>query len=73
MRLAATLLQSSGDCLQTPVIGADMLRNPEPNFYILGSKSYGRNSAFLLQTGFAQIELVIQLLRQDHLLSDLPG
>jgi len=73
MRLAATLLQSSGDCLQMPAIGADMLRNPEPNFYILGSKSYGRNSAFLLQTGFAQIELVIQLLRQDHLLSDLPG
>lgn len=69
IRLAATLLQMSGDCLQTPTIGPETLRNPEPNFYVLGAKSYGRNSAFLLQAGFAQIDLLMTLLQQDGLLA----
>ncbi|MCS7160376.1 MAG: hypothetical protein RMJ19_07885, partial [Gemmatales bacterium] len=69
MRLAATLFSMTGDCLQAPAIGPDTLRNPEPNLYILGAKSYGRNSAFLLQTGFAQIETVLALLHQDGLIS----
>ncbi|MCS7166133.1 MAG: NAD(P)-binding domain-containing protein [Gemmatales bacterium] len=67
MRLSAALLQMGGDCLQAPTVGVDTLRNPEPNFFILGAKSYGRNSAFLLQTGFAQIEMVLSLLQQEGL------
>lgn len=57
MKLAATLLgASSADCLNQPTSGADTLENPEPDFYILGAKSYGRNSNFLLRTGFAQLD-----------------
>ena len=33
-----------------PSHGPESLRTSEPNFYILGSKSYGRSSQFLLST-----------------------
>ncbi len=56
MKLAATLLgQTSVDCLDAASPGPQALRNPEPNFYILGAKSYGRNSRFLYQIGLEQI------------------
>jgi thioredoxin reductase len=56
MNLAAALLKhAGGDCLTVPSQGAATLRNPEPNFFILGAKSYGRNSTFLLRTGFEQV------------------
>jgi hypothetical protein len=59
MGLAAALLQhAGGDCLAVPGQGAATLRCPEPNFYILGAKSYGRNSTFLLRTGFEQVRAV---------------
>jgi hypothetical protein len=35
--------------------GPDALRNPEPNFYILGAKSYGCRSQFLISHGLQQI------------------
>jgi hypothetical protein len=41
---------------------AAALRNPEPNFYVLGAKSFGRNSAFLLRTGFEQVRQVFTLI-----------
>ncbi|TXH29055.1 MAG: FAD-dependent oxidoreductase [Elusimicrobia bacterium] len=63
MKLAAALLGASGDCLAQPTPGPETLRNPEPGFFILGAKSYGRNSAFLLQIGHAQIRSVFQLLQ----------
>lgn len=63
MNLAAALAKHAGaDCLQVPPQGANVLRNPEPNFYILGSKSYGRNSNFLLRTGFEQVREVFTLI-----------
>ncbi len=56
MRLAAALLgEQSGDCLQQPSTGPESLTTTEPNFYILGAKSYGRNSRFLLSVGLNQI------------------
>ncbi|MFV2068480.1 MAG: hypothetical protein ACC645_16035, partial [Pirellulales bacterium] len=56
MELAAHLLgQAAGDCLQTTGGGPEALMLPEPNFYILGAKSYGRRSDFLIRTGLAQI------------------
>lgn len=56
MALAAALLKHSGaDCLQVPGNGAAALKTTEPNFYILGSKSYGRGNNFLLRNGFEQI------------------
>lgn len=60
IRLAAALLgETSGDCLSQPPAGPDLLRNPEPDFFILGAKSYGRSSHFLLKTGHSQIETVL--------------
>ena len=61
--LAALLLgQAGADCLQTPAFGVDMLRHPEPNFFILGMKSYGRSSNFLLRTGYEQVATVFDWL-----------
>ena len=34
----------------------------EPNFYLLGQKSYGRGSTFLLRTGFEQVRDVYTLI-----------
>jgi hypothetical protein len=65
MKLAAALLGASGDCLAQPQTGPETLRSPEPGLFILGSKSYGRNSAFLIQTGLRQIRDVYALLRAD--------
>lgn len=42
--------------------GPEGLRNPEPNFYILGAKSYGRRSQFLLRAGFEQVRDVFTLI-----------
>jgi thioredoxin reductase len=56
MNLAAALAKhAGGDCLAVPSQGPAALRNPEPNFFVLGAKSYGRNSNFLLRTGFEQV------------------
>jgi hypothetical protein len=63
MKLAAALLaSSSADCLTQVSHGAETLRNPEPAFYILGMKSYGRNSSFLLRVGWEQVDEVFSLL-----------
>jgi len=57
IKLAATLLASAGaDCLAVGPAGPDVLLNPEPDFFILGAKSYGRNSQFLLRTGWQQVD-----------------
>lgn len=57
MGLAAALLaESGGDCLQQASHGSETLVNPEPGFFILGAKSYGRNPAFLLRVGWQQVE-----------------
>jgi threonine dehydrogenase-like Zn-dependent dehydrogenase len=59
MNLSATLLGSAGgDCLAQPAVGVDALRNPEPHFFILGAKSYGRLNTFLLRTGYEQVDAV---------------
>lgn len=52
MKLAVALAEGDG-----PEAGHSMesLRTPEPNFFILGAKSYGRNGQFLLRVGFEQV------------------
>ncbi|MEM8931263.1 MAG: NAD(P)-binding protein [Acidobacteriota bacterium] len=65
MKLAAALLSSSGgggDCLQQTSLGPETLKSPEPGFFILGSKSYGRRTDFLLRVGWQQVDEVFQLL-----------
>ena len=59
MNLSAALLgAAAGDCLQQESHGVDVLRNPEPNFFILGAKSYGRNNQFLMRIGWDQVDEV---------------
>ncbi|MGA8117365.1 MAG: hypothetical protein WCA46_27330, partial [Actinocatenispora sp.] len=59
IELSAQLLgDEAGDCLAQQSYGVDVLRNPEPNFFLLGAKSYGRNSQFLLRTGYEQVSEV---------------
>lgn len=66
MKLAAALLGAgAGDCLTQESHGVETLRNPEPDFYILGSKSYGRNNTFLLRVGWEQVDEVFSLLASD--------
>ena len=58
MKLAATLLAAGGggDCLAQTSHGPETLLNPEPGFFILGAKSYGRNSHFLMSIGWQQVD-----------------
>jgi len=63
MKLAATLLgETSADCLSQAGHGPHTLLNPEPGFFILGAKSYGRDSRFLIKIGIEQIRDVFSLL-----------
>jgi threonine dehydrogenase-like Zn-dependent dehydrogenase len=65
MKLAAKLLgETSADCLAQTSHGPETLRNPEPDFFILGAKSYGRNSNFVVQVGLQQIVDVFQLIER---------
>jgi hypothetical protein len=67
MKLAAALLGSSGggDCLAQASFGPNSLLNPEPGFFIIGQKSYGRRSDFLLKIGREQVRDVFRLIRGD--------
>jgi cation diffusion facilitator CzcD-associated flavoprotein CzcO len=66
--LAATLLGGQGgDCLAQTSAGVDVLRNPEPGFFVLGSKSYGRTSTFLLRVGWEQVAEVFAALDEELL------
>lgn len=70
MKLAASLLAQSGggaDCLAQESGGAEVLVTPEPNFFVLGAKSYGRNSQFILKIGFEQIQSIMELLANSSL------
>jgi hypothetical protein len=69
MKLAAALLGASGgagDCLAQTSLGPETLRNPEPGFFILGSKAYGRRNDFLMRVGWQQVDEVFQLLHDAH-------
>ena len=56
MATAAAMLADTLDFRHTPhALGCDSLKNPEPDFYVLGSKSYGRNPGFSLHIGLGQI------------------
>ncbi len=67
MKLAAALLAKSGatggDCLAQTSQGVETLKNPEPGFFILGQKSYGRRNDFLMRVGWQQVDEVFELLR----------
>jgi thioredoxin reductase len=45
--------------------GAVELAHPEPNFYVIGSKSYGRAPTFLAMTGYEQVRSIAAALAGD--------
>ena len=55
-KLAAALAAApSPDALEGHLLGREVLMQPEPNFYVLGAKSYGRDSRFFISAGLEQI------------------
>lgn len=42
------------------------LAHPEPGFYIVGSKSYGRAPTFLMATGYEQVRSIAAEIAGDH-------
>ena len=53
-------------CGSVPPHGAAELGHAEPDFYIVGAKSYGRAPTFLLATGYEQVRSVVAELAGDH-------
>lgn len=68
MNLSAALLgaNAGGDCLAAPTVGAQTLANPEPDFFILGAKSYARYNTFLLETGYRQVSEALAMLAKSR-------
>jgi hypothetical protein len=53
-------LSTVTDCLSVPSVSPDDLGSGEPGFYLIGAKSYGRARTFLLRTGLAHLEAIVQ-------------
>jgi hypothetical protein len=60
-RLARAIGQVS-DCLSVPRVAPEDLASGEPGFHLVGQKSYGRARTFLLSTGYAQLEAILERL-----------
>ena len=52
-------------CGTVPPHGAEELRQPEPDLYVVGMKSYGRAPTFLMLTGYEQVRSVAAALTGD--------
>ena len=52
-------------CGSVPPHGEKELRHPEPGYYMVGMKSYGRAPTFLLATGYEQVRSVVAALVGD--------
>ncbi len=53
-------------CGSVPPHGAAELVHPEPGFYLVGMKSYGRAPTFLALTGYEQVRSVVAEIAGDH-------
>jgi hypothetical protein len=49
------------DCLSVPQLAPADLASGERNFHLVGAKSYGRARTFLLRTGLAQLETILDM------------
>lgn len=52
-------------CGTVPPHGVDELAHPEPGFFIVGSKSYGRAPTFLMATGYEQVRSIVAEIAGD--------
>jgi len=53
-------------CGTVPPHGVEELSHPEKNFFIVGSKSYGRAPTFLMKTGYEQARSIVAEIAGDH-------
>lgn len=63
--LAPLIDPNKHSCGTVPPHGADELRHPEPGYYAIGAKSYGRAPTFLLATGYEQARSVVAAVAGD--------
>jgi thioredoxin reductase len=63
--LASLIDPNVHSCGTVPPHGAPVLAHPEPGFYVVGMKSYGRAPTFLLLTGYEQVRSVAAALTGD--------
>lgn len=56
--LAPVIDPNVHSCGTVPPHGEDVLRQPEPGFYLAGMKSYGRAPNFLMLTGYEQVRSI---------------
>ncbi|WP_366655480.1 NAD(P)-binding domain-containing protein [Fodinicurvata sp. EGI_FJ10296] len=64
--LASLIDPALHSCGTVPPHGARELAHPEPGFYIVGAKSYGRAPTFLMMTGYEQVRSVVAEIAGDH-------
>ncbi|MCY1157519.1 MAG: FAD-dependent oxidoreductase, partial [Citricoccus sp.] len=57
-------------CGSVPPHGAEELKHPETDFYIVGMKSYGRAPTFLMATGYEQVRSIAAALAGDQAAAD---
>ncbi len=55
-------LSNVTDCLSVPTLVPADLDTGEPGFHFAGAKSYGRARTFLLKSGYAQLETILNRL-----------
>ncbi|MGN7964774.1 NAD(P)-binding domain-containing protein [Microbacterium sp. 22179] len=65
-RIAAGVDPNIHSCGSVAATGAADLAHPEPGFYMVGAKSYGRAPTFLALTGYEQVRSVVAELVGDH-------
>jgi thioredoxin reductase len=63
--LAPLIDPNEHSCGTVPPHGVDELTHPEPGFFAVGVKSYGRAPTFLLATGYEQARSVVAALAGD--------
>ncbi|MGB3330580.1 MAG: NAD(P)-binding domain-containing protein [Thermomicrobiales bacterium] len=63
--IAALVDPEANACGTVPPHGAAQLAHPEPDYYLVGNKSFGRAPTFLLYTGYEQVRSVVAALTGD--------
>ncbi|WP_149262081.1 FAD-dependent oxidoreductase [Actinomadura sp. K4S16] len=70
VRLAPMIDPNFHSCGTVPPHGERDLAHPEPGFYLVGMKSYGRAPTFLMATGYEQVRSVVAALAGDRAAAD---
>lgn len=65
-RIAVEIDPNIHSCGSVRATGAADLAQPEPDFYLVGMKSYGRAPTFLALTGYEQVRSVVAALAGDQ-------